>query len=109
MNRDRVLAWLSSLTDKEFVDFFYDAVANRDTSEIDGERGHLVVANTSKLPDEERDTVFLALPDPDKYPGEWAKDSSICQTGECIECGSWVRSIAKHAICPICEAKVHCT
>ncbi len=97
------------MTDKQFVEFFYEAVAERDTSEIEGEHGHFVVANTSKLPDEERNTVFLALPDAGKYSGEWADDCPICQTGQCIECGSWVRSVAKHAICPICEAKVYCT
>ena len=97
------------MTDKQFVEFFYEAVAERDTSEIEGEHGHFVVANTSKLPDEERNTVFLALPDAGKYSGAWADDCTICQTGQCIECGSWVRSVAKHAICPICEAKVYCT
>lgn len=109
MDRRGVVAWLASLTDKQFVDFFYEAVSERDTSEFDGECGHFVIADTSKMPDEKRDTVFLALPDSDEYSGEWADDSPICQTGQCIECGSWVRSIAKHAICPICEAKVYCT
>ena len=109
MDRHNVRVWLSSLTDKQFVEFFYEAVSGRDTSEIEGESGHLVVADTSKLPDEERDTVFLAIPDPDEYSGGWADDSPICQTGQCIECGSWVRSVAKHAICPICHAKVYCT
>ena len=70
---------------------------------------HFVMAQTSRMTDEERDTVFLALPDPDEYSDDWADDCPICQTGQCIECRSWVRSIAKHAICPICEAKVYCT
>jgi hypothetical protein len=109
MKRDNVIAWLSSMTDKEFVDFFYDAVSNRNTSEFEGDRGHLVLADTSQLPGEERDTVFLALPDPDAYSIEWAKESPLCQTGQCTECRSWVRCIAKNAICPICEAKVCCT
>ncbi|QVL30740.1 hypothetical protein KIH39_18020 [Telmatocola sphagniphila] len=109
MNRDSVLAWLSSMTDKQFVDFFYEAASNRDTSEIDGERGHFVLANTSKVPGEERDTVFLAMPNPINDSDGWSKDCPICQTGQCTECGSLVRSIAKHAICPVCEAKVYCT
>ncbi len=109
MNRASIIAWVSSLTDKQFVEFFYEAVSGRDTSEIDGERGHFVVADTSRMPGEERDTVFLALPDADEYAGKWADDCPICQTGQCIECGSRIRSIAKHAICPICEAKVYCT
>jgi predicted Zn-ribbon and HTH transcriptional regulator len=97
------------MTDSQFVEFFYAAVAGRDTSEIEGERGHFVIANTSQMPGEERDTVFLALPDPDEYSLKWADESPICQTGQCVECGSSVRSIAKHAICPICESKVYCT
>jgi hypothetical protein len=109
MDQRSVVAWLSSLTDKQIVEFFYEAVSERTTSEIDGECGHFVMANTSKLPDEKRDTVFLALPDPAEYSGEWADDCAIYQTGQCIECGSWVRSFAKHVICPICVAKVYCT
>jgi hypothetical protein len=109
MDRSAVIAWLSSMTDKQFIDFFYDAVSGRDTSEMEGERGHLVMANASQFPGEDRDTVFLALPDPDKYPEGWADDSPICQTGQCIECGSPIRCVAKHAVCPICMAKVYCT
>lgn len=109
MDRRTIVTWLASLTDKQFVEFFYEAVSDRDTSEVDGDRGHFVMAKTSKMPDTERDTVFLALPDPDEYSGEWADDSPICQTGQCVECGSRVRSVSKQAICPICEAKVYCT
>lgn len=110
MDRDRVLAWLSRLTDKQFVEFFYEAVADRDTSEIKGEKGHFVLANTSLFDDNEWDTVFLAVPDPAEYSERgWADDSPICQTGQCMECASHVRSLAKRAICPICGAKVSCT
>lgn len=109
MNPANVLAWLSSMTDKQFVEFFYEAVSDRDTSEFDGQRGHFVLANTSKMPDEDRDTVFLAIPDPVHNPNEWSDDCPICQTGQCAECGSWIRCVAKNAICPICEAKVYCT
>lgn len=109
MDRARVVGWLSSMTDKQFVEFFYDAVAHRDTSERKDECGHFVLADTSKVPGEERDTVFLALPDPAEYSAQWADDVPICQTGQCSECKSWVRSIAKHAICPIYGSKVYCT
>ncbi|MBA2117142.1 hypothetical protein HOV93_43380 [Planctomycetes bacterium FF15] len=109
MDRAKVVGWLSTMTDKQFVEFFYEAVSRRDTSEIRGEQGHLVLADTSRLPGEQRDTFFLAIPDPDKYETEWANDCPICQTGQCIECKSWVRCIAKHAVCPICSEKVYCT
>ena len=97
------------MSDKQFVDFFYKAVSGRDTAEVTGESAHLVIANTSRIPGEVRETVFLALPDPAEYSNEWADDCPICQTGDCIECGSKIRSIAKNAICPICNAKVYCT
>ncbi|MHC2066481.1 hypothetical protein ACYFX5_03330 [Bremerella sp. T1] len=108
MNRNEVIAWLSQMNDKQFVDFFYEAVADRDTSELPGEKGHFVLADTSKFPGEPRDTAFLALPDPAEN-SKWADDVPICQTGRCPECESWVRSIAKHAICPLCGTKVYCT
>ena len=108
MNRGNVIAWLSSLTDKQFVEFFYDAVANRDSSEVEGEQGHLVLADTRMIPGEKRETVFLGLPYPQPLR-EWADNCPLCQTGDCNSCGAWVRCIAKHAVCPICFASVYCT
>lgn len=109
INRNSVLNWLSSLTDKQFVEFFYEAVESRDTSEIKGEQGHFVLADTSQIPGEKRETVFLGLPDPSAYSDKWVDDAPICQTGQCAECQSWIRSIAKRAICPVCGEKVYCT
>lgn len=106
-NQDAV-AHLASVTDKDFVELFYAAVAQRDA--IDGENSRrFVLAETSEWPDGERDTVFLAVEDPSHYPVGWANDSPICQTGQCGECGADVRSIAKHAICPLCSKAVYCT
>ena len=108
MNQTDMLARLTSLADEEFVELFYEVVRKRDP--VGGENNrHFVLAETSQCPDEDRDTVFVALPAPERYPEGWVNDAPICQTGECGECGSWVSSIAKHAICPICEAEVYCT
>ncbi|MEX1040993.1 MAG: hypothetical protein WDZ51_10200 [Pirellulaceae bacterium] len=109
MKQRDVVEWLSQMTDKQFVEFFYEAVAGRDTSEIEGEQGHLVIADTSQLQGQQRETAFLAVPDPEMYSGEWADDSPICQTGQCVACGAKVQCIAKHAICPICAETVYCT
>jgi len=108
MDQHQVISWLLEMADKQFVEFFYEAVADRDTSEIEGENGHFVIAETSMIPGEQRNTVFLALPDPTEYI-TWSEESPICQTGQCPECEAWVRSIAKHAICPLCNARVYCT
>ena len=35
MDRDRIVAWLALLTDKQFADVFYEAVSERDTSHFD--------------------------------------------------------------------------
>ena len=60
------------MTDKQFVEFFYEAVSRRGTSEVEGQRGHFVLADTGMYPGKERDTSFLALPDMSHYSGGWA-------------------------------------
>lgn len=111
MNRTNVIAWLSGMSHKQFAEFFYDAVAKRITSDFKEEEGHFVLADTSQFPCEGRETDFIALPDTAKYDHDWvwADDSPICQSGDCLGCGSVVRSIAKHAICPLCYEEVYCT
>ena len=109
MDRGHVIAWLSSLTDQQFAEVFYEAASERATSNSYGECCHFLLAHSSSSPREQRDIVFVALPDPEQYSRNWSDDCPICQTGECAECGARVRSIAKRAICPICEEKVDCT
>ena len=109
MRRENVVAWLRTLTDKQFAELFYEAVASRDAGDMKEEGGHFVLADTSKRPGERRETQFIALPDPGAYRDQWSDDAPICQTGQCSECESWVRCVAKKAVCPLCGAKVHCT
>jgi len=106
MNREQILAWIGSLTDKQLVELFYDATSDRD---VDGEQGRLAVAKACTFPDDERETTFLALPDPDAYPSGWVDDAPFCQSGSCVECECLIRSFAKRVICPICGAKANCT
>ena len=47
MDKGSVIAWLQSLTDKQFVEFFYEAVADRHiySEERDLWDAHLVLVN----------------------------------------------------------------
>lgn len=103
MEKAEVAEWLSSLTDKQFAEFFCESLASRHLYE--GERGHLeshlVLANASRTLDD--DGVAW---------GEWelelicpaeearADDAPVCQFGE--HCSLGTASWAKHSVCPVC-------
>lgn len=106
MKEREVVGWVESLTDKQFVDFFYAAVASRSTSDFSEWNGHFLLANAEKLPGEPWEIDLIARHDPGN---EWPEDSPICQSGICSQCSNTVRSISKNAICPVCDAKVYCT
>ena len=108
MDESKVITWIQSLTDKQFVEFFYRAVANRSTSDLPEWNGHFVLADAEKVTDEPWEVDVIALHDPDEYK-EWVDDAPICQSGSCSACGNSVRSVAKHAVCPVCKSKVYCT
>ena len=108
MNELQVIAWLETLTEKQFSEFFYRAVATRCTSDVPEWQGHLVLADADRETDESWSLSLIALPDPDEYD-QWADDSPICQSGTCPECGACLRSIAKHVVCPVCKSKANCT
>lgn len=102
--RAQVMTWLSGLTDKQFSEFFYEAVRGRKT--CDG-FGHFVLADAA-LMDGAWSVDLVALPDPDHYK-QWADDVPICQSGECRVCKSSTRSWAKHGVCPVCGEQVYGT
>ncbi|RPJ53840.1 MAG: hypothetical protein EHM23_30140 [Acidobacteria bacterium] len=104
LSPEDVLSWTSGLTDKEFAEFFYNAVKNRNTAEIGA--GHFVLGDTWKLPEEPWSVDLIAMPRAGRH--ECAEDI-ICETGTCTECGSRVRSWAKNAICPVCGTDVRCS
>ncbi len=55
MEKTKIVAWISSLTDKQFVEFFYESLASRHLYEA--ERGHLdshlVLANAHRTLDDD--------------------------------------------------------
>jgi hypothetical protein len=104
--KERILLWISNLTDKQFAEFFYEAVANRNTSDVF--EGHFLLADAEKVEDEPWSIDFIALQD-SSQPIKYDDDYPICESGECTRCKSLVRSWAKRAICPICKTKVYCT
>lgn len=107
MTRDAMIAEIRKLTDKQFVEFFYDAVKDRNI--YAGEEGlwesRMVLANAVR----EREngdgwTVELVCP----TPGDaWPDDSLLCQSG--IHCGLPTMSWAKQSRCPVCHGEVYGT
>lgn len=105
--RRQAVQWAATLTDKEFVEFFYEAVRGRatgDTRLLPGLDGHFVLGDAqrydSEPPGSERWYVqLMALP---REGDRWAADAAICQSGTCRKCGQQVRSWAKDLLCPVC-------
>ena len=109
MVESQVIAWLNAMSHKQFAEFFYRAVSDRNTSDVAEWDGHFILADAEHVPDEDWDVDMIALHDPDEYDTGWADDSPLCQSGTCPNCGANVRSVAKHALCPVCNSKTYCT
>ncbi len=110
MDRKAVAAWLSSLTDKQFIDFFYESLASRQlySSEQTYLESHLVLANARHLLEDDGYTWGkwnLELVCPARE--QWVDDAPVCQFGE--HCGLNTASWSKHSICPICGGDVYGT
>jgi hypothetical protein len=110
IDKEQVAEWLQSLTDKEFIEFFYDYLASRPV--YDDETGHsdshlvLAVATRWREDDQEWEPWELDLlcPVTNKH---WKADALICQYGE--HCGHGTASWAKNSICPVCGGEVYGT
>ena len=103
------IKWLESLSDKQFAEFFYKAVQNRKTFDVQEENGHYILSHIRKNEEEMWERDDIALHSPQEYPEGWNDNVPICQFGTCQECETSISSWAKHAICPICNNKVYCT
>lgn len=110
MNELSVAEWLNSLTDKQFVEFFYRWLAARHIFREDELylNSRLVLGNVSReLLDDETwgDWDFqLLCPTPHV---SWVDDAPICQFGH--HCGIETASWAKNSICPVCGGEVYGT
>ena len=57
-----VLRYVQALSDKQFVEFFYDAIRGRITSDVPRWRGHFVLADAEKVDGEDEwDIDFIGL------------------------------------------------
>jgi hypothetical protein len=110
MNEASVTWWLNSLTDKQFVEFFYRSLSDRHIYQSEQSRidSRLVLGNASRELDDDEiwgDWEFHMLcPSPNL---DWVDDPPICQFGQ--HCGLKTASWAKGSICPVCREDVQGT
>ena len=104
MNEPDILAWINTLNDKQFSEFFYRLMEDRST--IERERNF--VLEDSYYDRGKWSLCLIALPDPE-HSREWFDNADICQGGECANCGHIIESIAKRVLCPVCGCKAYCT
>ena len=121
MNREQVALWLEGLTDKQFVEFFYEHLSSRHLYNMEREYmdSHLVLANAVRsLEDPDLDDQDHWGPDPDRWgpwrlqllcpvPQNWVDHAPVCEFGKHggFETASW----AKRSTCPICGKEVYGT
>ena len=106
MTRRDLVVGLRMLTDKQFVEVFYEAVQGRHIWLDHTYDSHLVLANAFRSLEDAGATwkVELICPTPNQ---DWVDDASICQFGE--HCGMPTASWAKQSTCPVCGGEVHGT
>ena len=106
MTRRDLVNGLRTLTDKQFVEVFYEAVEGRYVSGDPSYEAHLVLANAFRSLEGAGKTwtVELICPTPDQ---DWVDDAPICQAGE--HCGMPTASGAKQSTCPVCGGELHGT
>jgi hypothetical protein len=109
MTRRHLVDALRALTDRQFVEVFYEAVQGRHvySAERNLFDAHLVLANAVRDREEGSGggwAVELICPTQDQ---DWVDDAPICQAGE--HCGMPTASWAKHSTCPVCFGEVYGT
>lgn len=108
-DRRRMLAWLQSLTDQQFADVFYEAVAGRNTADRREGSGHFVLADAQRTPPEPWTLDLIGPARGEARMISWDRHVPIAQSGECSGCGASVRSWAREAECPRCHEPVWCS
>lgn len=107
MDKGDVLRWFRTLSDKDFVDFFYEASSGRPLDRDLPENCYVICESSFSGESSQHETVFLARPRDKSL--RWAEDSPICQYGECSTCKAPLMSWAKEVICPVCGNEAYCT
>ncbi len=104
--RQRLLEWLSGLTDRQFAEVFYEAIRDRRTSDFADGQGHFVLSDVQL---EAGGWVVDFIATPDATQPDWADDVPICQSGRCPGCSHPVRCWSKRMVCPICGGEAYGT
>lgn len=104
MNPHDLADTLRRLTDKQFVEVFYDAVQGRHSYDnVFDTRWVLANAVRERTEDSVGSwTVELVCPTPGQ---QWPDDAIICQAGE--HCGLSTISWGKTSQCPVCGGQVY--
>ena len=118
LERKKAINYIQNLSEKQFVDFFYEAVTNRNEDQLvpNGyEKDRICLIRTSfgafeNKEDKEHLSEFMALPTEEFSKIKWIqKMSNVTEQGRCKKCKAQVISVAKLAACPICDTEVECT
>ena len=107
MNRSELVGQLRSLTDKEFIETFYEAANDRKIYAEEDMQAHLVLANAERHVEDNGKFSPWRIQLLANTTEKWAADSPVCQFGE--HCGFETASWAKHATCPVCGREVYGT
>ena len=119
LTRDDLIEYLSKyLTDAELVLLLTSVFSNRAKKVVDEsipfhQLDRLLLAQQSVYGDPsslESDTSLVACHNPTKYSANYPDLSqTLCETGDCLNCGSDFVSYAKYVICPVCGSQAYCT
>lgn len=108
LDEETVGKWLSTLSDVEFIDFFYAHMGERNIYRAEGRyrEAHLVLGVSSRDRHDNGEAEAWRLQMLAPALEEWSADAPVCQFGTCSTCGSATASVARDATCPVCHAAV---
>ena len=105
MNHEGIIQYLNGLSDKQFIELFYEACRSRNIYRLEPDlQAHLVLANALRDYDNPEWELELLCPTPGQ---EWVDDAPIGQFG--THCGHKTASWSKNSVCPICGKEVYGT
>jgi len=120
--RATAISYLKSLSDKEFVDLFYEAAEDRNVcndlgaefeGDFDSTTWIIATSDYGRIngkEDPEPYTLIAAIPSPEWSKTELVHESrELLNSGACERCSIELQCVAKEAVCPICNSIVSCT
>ena len=99
MDKEKALKYIQSLSEKELVDFFYEAIEPFNKEVRKGEDFELgrhcisqsIFGTIDGKTDSEHYTEFMALPSKELANLQWVKDSkTVHEQGQCKKCQAMV-------------------